>query len=210
MEPVFLSYFLSESTPTYGGAEGTIILEQERSIEKGDTSNNLKFIFPAHVGTHIDFPRHFSVDGKACSEYAAAFWIFSKVGFIECQTDEVEEHLGAIPADIELLILKTGFGNKRGTSEYWSSQPVISASLADVLKKKFPSLCVFGFDLISLTSKLDRAEGKKAHIQFLLENEILVLEDMDLRNLFSTPNNVIIAPLQIEGADGVPCNVIAY
>ena len=86
MEPIFLSYFLSESTPTYGGAERTIIFEQERSIERGDTSNNLKFIFPAHVGTHIDFPRHFSVDGKVCNEYPAAFWMFSKVGFIECQT----------------------------------------------------------------------------------------------------------------------------
>ena len=210
MEPIFLSYFLSECTPTYGGAEGTIIFEQERSIERGDTSNNLKFIFPAHVGTHIDFPRHFSVDGKVCNEYPAAFWMFSKVGFIECQTDEVEEHLGALPTDIEMLILKTGFGNKRGTTEYWSSQPVIPASLADILKKKIPALRVFGFDLISLTSKLDRAEGKKAHIQFLLQNDILVLEDMDLSNLFSTPNSVIIAPLQIEGADGVPCNVIAY
>jgi kynurenine formamidase len=57
---------------------------------------------------------------------------------------------------------------------------------------------------------LDRAEGKKAHIQFLLQNDILVLEDMDLQNLFSTPSSVIIAPLQIEGADGVPCNVISY
>lgn len=210
MEPIFLSYFLSENTPTYGGAEGTIIFEQERSINRGDTSNNLKLIFPAHLGTHIDFPRHFSDDGKMCSDYTAAFWIFSKIGFIECRTDEVEEHIGNLPVDIEILILKTGFGNKRGTSEYWSSQPIIPASLASILKKKFPSLRVFGFDLISLTSKLDRAEGKIAHIQFLLQNDILVLEDMDLRNLFSAPDNLIIAPLQIEGADGVPCNVISY
>ena len=167
MEPIFLSYFLSENTPIYGGEEGKIIYEQEKSIKRGDSSNNLKLIFPAHIGTHIDFPRHFSDDGKVCSDYAADFWIFSKIGFIECRTDEVEEHIGNLPVDIEMLILKTGFGTKRETSEYWSSQPIIPASLASVLKKKFPSLRVFGFDLISLTSKLDRAEGKIAHIQFL-------------------------------------------
>jgi kynurenine formamidase len=210
MEPLYLSYFLSQDTPAYGGAEGTIIFEQERSIERGDTSNNLKFIFPAHIGTHIDFPRHFSNEGKKGNDYPAAFWIFSKIGFIECATDEVEQHIDQLPADIEMIILKTGFGNKRGTSEYWTSQPVIPASLAGIFKKRFPALRVFGFDLISLTSKLDRAEGKKAHSEFLLENDILVLEDMDLRNLVSTPANVIIAPLQVTGADGVPCNVISY
>ena len=64
--------------------------------------------------------------------------------------------------------------------------------------------------MISLTSKLDRLEGKKAHFSFLIENDILVLEDMDLSNLKETPDRVIIAPLLIEGADGSPCTVIAY
>ena len=63
--------------------------------------------------------------------------------------------------------------------------------------------------MISLTSKLDRAEGKKAHLNFLINNEILILEDMNLEKLFEKPNKVIIAPLQIKEASGVPCNVIA-
>jgi arylformamidase len=210
MEPLYLSYFLREDTPTYGGAEGTIRFEKERSISKGDTSNNLKFEFPAHVGTHIDFPRHFSDDGKKCVNYPASFWVFNKTGYLQCTIDEIEDQLDTLSADIELLIVKTGFGNNRGTPEYWAAQPVIPASFAGLLKKKFPDLRVFGFDLISLTSKLDRAEGKKAHIEFLLQNDILVLEDMDLRYLESTPSLVIIAPLQIAEADGVPCNVISY
>ena len=75
---------------------------------------------------------------------------------------------------------------------------------------KFPKLRVFGFDLISLTSKLDRAEGKKAHIEFLINNDILILEDMDLRFLEVSPSLVVIAPLQIQIADGVPCNVLSF
>ena len=49
-----------------------------------------------------------------------------------------------------------------------------------------------------------------AHEQFLLDNEILILEDMDLELLVNTPKKVIISPLQVASADGVPCTVIAF
>jgi len=210
MEPLFLSYFLNEDTPTYGGAEGTILFEKDRAISKGDTSNNLKFTFPAHVVTHIDCPLNFSNNGKKCSDYPASFWIFKKIGFLNCSVEDIENKIETLSEDIELLIIKTGFGNKRGTAEFWSSQPVIPSTLAKLFRMKFPKLRVFGFDLISLTSKLDRAEGKKAHIEFLINNDILVLEDMDLRFLEVSPSLVVIAPLQIQIADGVPCNVLSF
>lgn len=124
--------------------------------------------------------------------------------------EEVESNLDTLAADIEILILKTGFGAKRHKEIYWSGQPVIPAKFATLFKNKFPKLRVFGFDLISLTSKLDRAEGKSAHINFLINNDILVLEDMNLENIVGIPKVVVVAPLQINAADGVPCNVIAF
>jgi kynurenine formamidase len=210
MEPIFLSHFLTEDTPTYGGAKGTIVFEKVRSISKGDTSNNLKFEFPAHVGTHIDFPLHFSDDGKKCSDYPPSFWMFKKIGFLQCEVDEIEDKINELPRDIEILIVKTGFGKKRGTDEYWLTQPVIPCTLSKILRNQFSQLRIFGFDMISMTSKLDREEGKKAHIEFLLNNDILILEDMDLRLLDFTPNLVIVAPLLIKHADGVPCTILAF
>eukprot|EP01133_Synstelium_polycarpum_P004767 gene4767-5554_t len=106
-----------------------------------------------------------------------------------------------LPSDIELLILKTGFSSNRGSEVYWKNQPVVKASLASMLRNKFPDLRVFGFDMISLTSKLDRPEGKMAHIEFLVKNEILIIEDMDLNCLERTPDTVVVSPLQIYGAD---------
>lgn len=204
----FLSYFLNEQTPTYGGVEGTIILEKVRSINNGDTSNNLKFEFPGHVGTHIDFPHHFNNEGKMSNDYPASFWIFKKIGFLNCGIEEVENKIKLLPSDIELLILKTGFGSKRNLKEYWEEQPVIPASFAFLFKQNFPDLRIFGFDMISLTSKLNRAEGKEAHIQFLIKNDILILEDMNLSEIETAPSEVYISPLQIEKADGVPCTII--
>ena len=210
MDFFYLSYFLDENTPIYGGERGAFIIEKTNSINEGSTSNNLRLSFPNHIGTHIDFPLHFRNSGKRCIDYPANFWIFNKVGVLFANVDEVEGKLDELSSDIELLILKTGFGKNRQEIDYWLSQPVIPAHFASLFKKKFPFLRVFGFDLISLTSKLDRNEGKMAHSQFLLDYEILILEDMNLDLLIKTPQKVIISPLQVANADGVPCTVIAF
>jgi len=210
MNPVFLSHFLDENTPIYGGIPDTISFSSISSINQGDTANSLKIGFPNHVGTHLDFPFHFNNNGKNSSDYSADFWIFRKVGFLNCSIAEVPANVRQLPSDIELLILKTGFGEKRHDEVYWKAQPIIPASFAPLFKSHFPNLRVFGFDMISLTSKLDRSEGKKAHLAFLIEEDILILEDMKLDELDVTPNKVIISPLQLKSVDGTPCTVISF
>jgi arylformamidase len=207
---IFLSHFINENTPVYGGDTNVVQIEKIKSISNGDTSNNLKLSFPNHFNTHVDFPYHFNDNGKKCKNYNAASWVFNKVGFINCSVNEIENHISNLPIDIECLILKTGFEQFRGTEKYWKEQPVINANIAKVLKSNFPNLRLFGFDMISLTSKLDRQEGKNAHIAFLIENDILILEDMHLDFLEQIPFQIIVAPLQIDEADGVPCTVLAY
>lgn len=210
MEPIFLSYFLDENSPIYGGIPNTISFSSITSISEGDTANSLKIEFPNHVGTHVDFPFHFDNNGKNSSDYNADFWVFEKVGLLNCSIEEVPVKLSQLPSDIELLILKTGFGEKRYEEVYWKSQPLIPASFASLFKSHFPNLRVFGFDMISLTSKLNRSEGKKAHLAFLIEEDILILEDMKLDELDGTPNKVIISPLQLKSVDGTPCTVISF
>ncbi len=207
--PIFLSHFLNDTTPVYGGEEKSFVCKKTNQIKNGDTSNNLHLSFPNHIGTHIDFPLHFSVDGLSCSDFPASFWIFNNIGFLNCSIDEIEIQAEKLHSDIEMLIIKTGFGENRTNKEYWKEQPVIPASLANFLKSKFSNLRLFGFDMISLTSKLDRTEGKNAHLQFLIKNNILILEDMDLSYLHFTPRLVIVSPMLVSLADGVPCTVIA-
>ena len=86
---------------------------------------------------------------------------------------------------------------------------MIPASYASLLKNKFPNIRVFGFDMISLTSLNDKEEGKRAHINFLINHDILILEDMNLDPINTIPDTIILSPLQIQNADGVPCTVIA-
>ena len=106
--------------------------------------------------------------------------------------------------------MKTNFGINRGTDKYIFDQPVIPSNWAFLLRSKFPKIRAFGFDLISLTSKKDRIEGKNAHIKFLIENNILIIEDMDLSKITESPSKLIVAPLLIESSDGVPCTIISF
>lgn len=210
MRSQFLSYEINEQTPTYGGVVNSIRLSSSRAISKGDTSNNTELTLPNHIGTHIDFPRHFSDNGQTLSDYPASFWLFDKVAFLEADSDEAFlTGLKTVAADSEILLWRSGFGKYRGTQDYWKVQPVIPASFAQAIKSQCPNIRVFGFDMISLTSQLDKAEGKRAHISFLLEEDILVVEDMKLQSVNAAPDQVIIAPLLIQNSDGAPCTIIA-
>ena len=113
--------------------------------------------------------------------------------------------------DIELLLIKTGFGNYRGTDRYTLTPPGLSSELASYFRQEFPVLRCVGMDLISVSSYSNREEGRKAHREFLNPKEgqpILLIEDMklDVDDVFK---KVIVAPLLIENADGAPCTVIA-
>ncbi len=210
MKTIYLSHFINKNTPVYGGVENAFITESLSSINEGHTSNSSKFIFINHIGTHIDFPFHFSNKGAKSNDYDSDFWVFNKIGFINTSITNFENDINVLPFDIEILIFKSNFGINRGTEKYIFDQPVIPSSWADLLKIKFPKLRAFGFDLVSLTSKKDRNEGKKAHIKFLIENNILIIEDMDLSKITETPTKLVVAPLLIESIDGVPCTIISF
>lgn len=209
MKYKYLSHLISEATPMYGGYENLINIKKSRSIQDGDTSNNLTLEFPNHIGTHIDFPFHFSMNGNKLQDYSAEFWIFNNIGFIQTEFSKIEKNLDNLSKDIEFLIIKTGFEDFRGQKKYWSEQPIISSKIAKILKERFKYLRVIGFDMISLTSQLDKEEGIKAHNEFLIHNDLLVVEDMALKNLNICPNKLFVMPLMIKDSDGSPCTIIA-
>lgn len=209
MRYIFLSHKIDNDTPLYG-CKKLVTITQNKSINKGDTSNNLLLQFPNHCSTHIDFPSHFCKKGKSLNDYGANFWIFNNIGFIKSTIDKLEKNISKLEKNIEILIVKTGFEKFRDKDKYWKNQPVIKPELANVLKNKFSKLRVFGFDMISLSSWQNRQMGRLAHKEFLCKMQILILEDMKLSGLHITPKQIIISPLLINKADGSPCNVLAH
>lgn len=215
---IFLSYELDDKAFGYGNGD-RMKQTQIRSIKNGDSSNNSYITMPTHYGTHIDFPLHFSTTGKNSSQFDATFFTHENIGFMEINNEKIEDYLirnnhlncEGIAQDITLLIIKTGFCDNRYDESYWNYNWGFHHETALHLKSHFPHLQAIAFDLISLSSYQQRTEGRIAHKAFLCEQEILIVEDVDLRNISAKDSlqQVVIAPLRIKEVDGTSVTIMA-
>jgi arylformamidase len=215
MKSIYLSYFLNEQTPLYGG-EKVIEIKKRSEISQGASSNTEIIKFPNHSGTHIDFPKHFADSGKTINDYPSSFWQFENVHVISfpCKKDEIIKedvlNINNIPRETDFIIINTGFGKNRTNDIYWNNNPGLSPSLAFALKKRCPNIKIVGFDFISVSSFQNRLLGREAHREFLVNHDILLIEDMKLDEIKQiTINSITALPLLIDKTDGSPISIIA-
>ena len=202
-------------TPLYGGEKG-VNVKISRSIENGDSANTKQLTLHNHSGTHIDYPNHFFSDGRKSENYLAKDWIFRKPFLLQYHANENEivsisdAVLTKFPSDIDFLIIKTEFGQFRNEDKYWRNNPGLHPEMGYKLKQLFPKLRVVGMDFISLTSFQNRELGRVAHKEFLGgERQLLLVEDMDLSQLHTSPVSIQCLPLMISGIDGAPVTIVA-
>lgn len=214
---IYLSYKLSTNTPAYGGGTGLRVKEVSK-IDNGDTANSLQLSFPNHIGTHIDAPSHFFDDGKKLTDYDPSFWIFNHPQCVDVPGGDghlitISDIDKKINEQTDLLLLRTDYQQYRSQTRYWQKNPGLSEALAKELRQNYPHIRAVGVDFISITSRLHREEGKKAHREFLgahyNSDPILIIEDMQLSNYYNEISRIIVLPLMIDNADGAPCTIIA-
>jgi len=215
---IWLSHELAENTPAYGDGE-SLTRETLTSISGGDTANTVRLILPNHLGTHVDAPFHFAAEGKTLSDFPADFWVFEKPVLVDVPGDEgylvePKDVEGQIPEETDLILLRTGFEKYRGEEAYWARNPGISPELGGWLRKTHPTVRAIGMDVISVTSRLHRMEGREAHHALLDPNRpgtpVLAIEDMALAHVQGNLKSVIVAPLRVQNGDGGPCTVVAF
>lgn len=213
----YLSYFISEATtPLYGGDRESLKIRPFRQMSAGDTANAQVWSLNNHTGTHIDFPRHFSIDGKTINDYTPDFWFFQNVFVLKITAEPTElidfeqNTINQIPAETDFLLIHTGFGKHRGEQMYWEQNMGLAPALAAKLREHCPKLRIVGFDFISLTSFQHRLVGREAHRKFLLESDILVVEDMNLETLPDRIDRIVCLPILVDQTDGCPVTVVAY
>lgn len=216
---IYLSYILDEQTPTYGN-KNKLMVEKKSDITKGDISNDTSLCTTVHIGTHLDMPYHFYKDGQTIEDFVADFWVFNKplIVFIKPENllikHELIEKLDTLADEgFDLLIVRTGICDIRDEQRYWSENYGFHPDIYEYIIRKFPSVRVFGFDSISVSSITDRTMGREAHKRFLNPKKpILLLEDMDLRDFdkISAIKKIIVAPLRISQCDGLPCTVFGF
>lgn len=215
---ISLSHWIDEKTPSYGN-QGGFSRTTLSAIRDGRTANSEHWTFNNHLGTHIDFPKHFDDNGKVSSQYEKPFFIYDQVGYIELSQPvlpgqmitpkELTPSLKTLSRSIEIIVLKTHFEQYRGNEIYWKNNPGYHEDLAKLFRNEFPRLKAFGFDSISLTSLHHRSMGGKAHKAFLNHKEpILIIEDMALSHLEKEMEfgQMIVAQFPVACTDGTPVN----
>lgn len=212
----FLSYTLGVDTPSYG-SKSKMIIRNEKSIKRGDSSETFNVTLSNHYGTHVDCPAHFFEKGLKVAEVKADFWWFRSPQIINAKL-QAGELMGIgkvknrVKRNTDLLLLKSNWSKVRGQRKYFVSNPGIDPSVGYYLRSSYPKLRAIGFDWISLSSYLNRPKGREAHQAFLNPKgkgrPIVIIEDMDLRKVTSRLKQVFVLPLRIKGIDSAPCTVL--
>lgn len=217
MKKIWLSHTLDDKVPLYGGRVENFKIYKTSSIDEGKIANDTKIETTVHIGTHIDMPYHFHQNGQTIDDFDIDYWFFSKPLIIDFKPTDyiIENDLISILDGIkdigfDILIVKTGLCNIRDEKAFWEYNYGFSPKIYEYLREKFRDIRVIGFDSISISSWQNRDLGRISHKVFLNpENPILILEDMDLREITQSTEllEVTIMPLRISKCDGLPCTV---
>ena len=215
---IFLSYTLSDRYSSYGDGE-RIDIRSINCIADGSSNNSSRLIINSHFGTHIDFPFHFNNEGKMGEKYSPEKFVCNSVMVVHFADKSFQDWVITsndfnnltFSENTELLLIKTGLCEKRLENDYWEKYPGLHSDLAEFFKDKMPNLKAVGLDTMSISSWQNRPMGRIAHKSFLIDHNILIIEDMDLSKINQNDiiETVIISPLRFDNSDGSPTTIFA-
>ncbi len=198
---------LSENVPVYEG-DPNVQIEAAHQIVKGDAANVSRLCCGAHTATHVDAPAHFIEGARRVAELD----LEKLIGV--CRVVEIDKSAMAVEAahienleNVERVLFKTR------NSDFWNdtSQGFRKdfTYIASDAARKLVDLGVklVGIDYLSVEKF--GAETFDTHIT-LLENEVVIIEGLDLREVPAGDYELICLPLKLVGGtgDGAPARTI--
>jgi len=169
-----------------------------------------------HIGTHVDSPRHFFLDGPALEDVPLArlagrgiVWPVPVPGSSLVEPEHLAGLRGRLSAG-DILILNTGWHRFAGSPAYDNDHPALSVAAAEWIVEQGVKLV--GFDVP--TPDLPVARRPKGFDypvhRTLLSQGVLIAEHLtNLSALDGSHVEVMCACLNITGADGAPARVMA-
>ena len=159
------------------------------SIEK-DGFNLNKISMGTHTGSHIDSPLHFIKNGMSVSEidsrYCVTDTFLADVSKYECINSDLLKNYDL--SDVNSLIFKTD-----------SENIFLTKDGAEYILKT--DIILVGTDNMDIE---DESDGKFVVHKILLKNNILIAENLDLKDVSEGFYKLYCFPLKIQNADGSP------
>jgi arylformamidase len=196
---------ISNDLPVYPG-DPAINIIRTKSLEKGDVARVSHLSFSTHIGTHIDPPSHFMMDGATLDRVPLEVLIgparvidAGDVSSIDAAALERADLAGATR-----VLFKTR------NSRFWRESDVfrkdyvyLETEAAELLVKRGVQLV--GIDYLSIEKfNFDRPTTHWT----LLANNVVIVEGLDLSEVPPGDYELICLPLKIKDGDGGPARVV--
>jgi arylformamidase len=201
-----ISVPLQSGMPVWDG-DADPKFEQYAFIDEGSVVNSTSIHSSAHLGTHVDTPRHLFNDGRTIDQIPLDTLIGTAVVI---ELNNIEEISSKVLTDLEWVDTRRVLFKTRN-SVYWKSP-------RHKFKKDFVSLTpdgaqflvernvkLVGIDYLSID--LFHASQLPAH-KILLEKEVVVIEGLNLMRVSPGEYELYCLPLKIMGSDGAPARAI--
>ena len=182
-----------------------------------DPLNVTEMQMVVHIGTHIDSPRHFFLDGPAMEDIPlnrlcgrGIVWpvtLPNRARLIE------PHHLAGLEGRLapgDALVLDTGWHNRAGSDAYDNDHPALSLECADWLLAQRVRLVALDLPTPELPVRKRPVEFDFPIHKRLLQHGVLIVEHItNLAPLRGKTVELVCAALNIAGADGAPARIIA-
>lgn len=184
-----------------------------------DGANVQRYAAPTHVGTHVDAPRHFVVDGPTIDELSPDR--FAGEGVVldlereepgEIPLDDVEgaaEAAGGVQAG-DIVAIRTGWGARFDDQTAYQRYPWLAPAVAEwLLAREVKLLAV---DTISPDRpRAMRPDDWSAypHHRTLLPDGVLIAEHLYLEAVAGERLEFVGVPLKLLDGDGAPARFVA-
>lgn len=201
-----ITFPVSEALPIWPGSVG-FSHNWHSKIETGATNNSSSFSIDSHLGTHLDAPMHFVENGKSLIELEISKLIGKAyVAEIRNKNTITAKDLEKIqiPDDCKKLLLKTDnqIYWKNGITTFQEDFCSIDKTGAQWIVDK--RLDLIGIDYLSIQKFHD---GPETH-QILLQAEVIIVETLNLGDVFEGVYELICLPLKIKGLEASPVRAI--
>lgn len=200
MKLIDISVPLNPELPVWPG-EAPPVIRRTASMKNGDPYNISRLELGSHTGTHIDAPLHFVDDAKTTLEIpleklTGPCQVVDMIGKSRITAADLEAlHL---PKATEKILFKTDnsrlWDNPRHT--FFEDFCALTADAAQWVVDHHIHLV--GIDYMSIQLYHDSID---THV-ILLSNEVVIVENLDLRKVTPGLYRLICLPLKIEGVEG--------
>ncbi len=202
-----ISVPLSDRTTVYPGDPTPTVSWPNWSRAKGDPASVGFYCGGLHHGTHVDAPWHFvegpTLDQVPLDRWLGPCWVVDLTAEAECVSAEALQNAG-IPADVKRLLLKTRNGQVDYWNEPWNPGFIyIHHSAAQWCVQH--GLWTVGLDYLTIDPPQE--PSFPSHCT-LLGNNIVVIENLNLRDVEPGAYELLAAPIHVAGADGAWCRAI--